>query len=78
MDACWGTEPITVGGNLGSLIIIRRDALEGKLFSYPLPQLGPFPLEDFVVMRPEVLMLHQSLKPSRYKDYLQWDSMRRY
>ena len=65
-----------VGGNLVYLRIIRRDALEGKLFSHPLPQLGPFPLEYLVGVKLDVLVLQHSLKPGRYKDYLQWDSTR--
>ena len=61
-----------------SLIRMRRDDLECELFSYTLPRLGPFPLEDLVGMRPAVMVLHRSLQPGRYKDYLQWDSTRIY
>ena len=71
METCGVTEPSTVGGNLISLIITRKDASEGKLFSHPLPQLGPFPMEDLVGIKPAVLVLHQSLKPGRYMEYLQ-------
>ena len=71
LDACWGTEPSTVGGNFGSLRRMRSDALEGKLFSYPLSQFGLFPLDDSVVMIQELLVLQQFLKQGRYKDYLQ-------
>ena len=35
MDALWGKEPSTVGGNLGLLRRIRIDALEGKFFRNP-------------------------------------------
>ena len=63
MDAYWGIEPSTVGGKLGLLRRIRRDELEGKLFLYLLPQLGPFPLKDLVGMRRVVLELQKSLKP---------------
>ena len=45
MYAFWGKEPITVGGNLLPLRRIIIYVLEGKLFLYALPQLGPFPLE---------------------------------
>ena len=77
MDALWGKEPSTVGGNLGLLRRIRIDALEGKFFRNPA-SVPPFPLEDLVGMRPAVMVLHRSLQPGRYKDYLQWDSTRIY
>ena len=71
-------EPITLGVNLGSLIIMRRSSLYGKFFSRPLPQLGPFLLEYLVGMKPFLIVLHQSLKTGRYKDYLQWNITRSY
>ena len=69
-DAFWGTEPSTVGGDLVSLIIIRIDILEGRLVSHPMSQLSPFPLGDLVRMKPSFIVLHLSLKPVRYKDYM--------
>ena len=78
MDECWGKELSTGGGELVSLRIMRIDALEGELFLYPLTQLEPFPLEDSVVTRPEVLVPQQSLKPGIYQDYLQWYKTRSY
>ena len=78
LDTCWGIEPSTVGGDLLYLIIIRIYSLEGKLFSYPLPQLGPFPLEYLVDIMTAIMVLQLLIKPVRKKDYLQWNSMRSY
>ena len=78
LDAWWGDEPSTVEVNLVYLRGTRRDALEGKLFLYPLPQLGPLTLEYLVGMRPEFLVLQQFPKQGRWKDYLKWDITRSY
>ena len=35
-------------------------------------------MEDLVGTKPAVILLQQSLKPGRYKDYMKWDRMRSY
>ena len=59
MYACWGKEPITVGGDLGYFRRMRRYALEVKMFLYPLFQLGSLSLEYYVGMIPEVIVLYK-------------------
>ena len=67
-----------MGGDLVSLRRMLIDALEVKLFSYPLPHMGPFSLKDLVEMITAVMVLHKSLKPGRYKHCIQWDIIRSY
>ena len=62
MDVCLGLQPRTVGYNFEYLIILRRNTLEGNIFSHPLPQMGPLMMEDLVGMNPIVLVLQKSLK----------------
>ena len=66
------------GGGIGFFDKNEKIRFRRKLFSHPLLQLGPFTLENLVVMKPAVLVLQQSLKPGRYKDYLQWDNTKSY
>ena len=77
LDAFWSRATHTVQGNKSTLkrlfeIGSIKLGLEGFL-----PRMGPYPLEDDWGMKQAIAMLTRSLDKGRYKDYLQFDSVRK-
>ena len=76
LDAFWAREPGTVAAT-------RREGVKiGKLgnlmgLSMLFPAMGPFPLEDTMGMGIAVCMLQRSLEKGRYRDTLQFETVRK-
>lgn len=79
IDACWARASSTVKANLRRSVKDYNETrgaygLRGEEF---LPQLGCPHLEDRVGMVVAVQTLNASLRPGKYADHLQYDSVRR-
>lgn len=77
LDAVWGREPNTVGGNLRAVKQMIR--LWEKVGMPPqFPPLGPFPVKDSLGMGVAIAMLLKSLEPGRYHNtYQQFETIRK-
>ena len=76
LDAFWAREPGTVNSTrLDGMKIVR---LEKELnLQSTFPSMGPFPVKDVLGMGIVVCMLRRSLEKGRYKDTLQYETMRK-
>ena len=76
LDAFWAREP-------GTVVATRREVVKiGKLgnligLTKLFPAMGPFPLEDIIGMGIAVCMLQRSLEKGRYRDTLQFETVRK-
>ena len=76
LDAFWAREPGTVNSTrLDGIKIVR---LEKDLnLQSTFPSMGPFPVKDVLGMGIAVCMLRRSLEKGRYKDTLQYETVRK-
>lgn len=76
LDAIWSRESNTVLGNLrlaGRAVELARSLG----IADPFPSMGPFPLEDTLGMKEAAIMLMRSLDAGKYKDTVQFQTMRK-
>ena len=78
LDGFWGRASGTVQGNLGQLRGFHEIACEDFGLVEALPEMGPFPLMDTFGMGSALVMLRRSLKPGKYADHIQYDTLRKY
>ena len=76
-DAFWSRDTSTVTGNFGRLQKDCCDALSDLSIKHPVPVLGRNKLMDRVGMTCALITLNASLRPGKYMDHLQWDSMQK-
>ena len=76
LDAMWARETSTVTSNKREAVQISKNA---KYYQFPSTTklMGPFPLEDRCGMRAAVCVLHRSLDPGRYAEFVQFDTFRK-
>jgi hypothetical protein len=77
LDAFWGRETNTVLANRRNLDQLLRLWYTATLREPCLPSVGPFPTVDVFGVTVAVAMLVKSLEPGRYKDYSQFETMRK-
>ena len=75
LDAFWAREPGTVGSTRREGVKIRKLGDSMGLINL-FPATGPFPLEDTMGMGIVVCMLQRSLDKGRYRDNLQFETVR--
>eukprot|EP00956_Cyclotella_meneghiniana_P007531 scaffold10178_cov23-Cyclotella_meneghiniana.AAC.3 len=76
LDACWSRAESTVRSNLSRIVLDTQSAeFSFDLFDY-LPKLGSPRVEDRVGMAVAIVTLNASLRPGKYTQHLQYDSMR--
>lgn len=77
LDACWSRATRTVRANLNRVVADTRSAeFSLELYDY-LPHLGWPEIEDRVGMAIALVTLNASLRPGKYANHLQYDSMRK-
>ena len=76
LDTFLGRDPDTIRSNLNILRSIYIYSKNHHIFANPLPHMGNFPLDYVVGMKPEVLGFQQYSNLGKYKNCLQWGSMR--
>ena len=69
---------VKVTSNMKVLKKMHRDVRSAGIFYRSLPPLVPTPLWDYVIMKADVVKMHKSLNPVRYRYYFQWDSIQNY
>jgi len=77
LDSLWGRETTTVAANRRNLNQLIRLWSDNIGVDPQLPPLGPFPSQDVFGVTAAVAMLAKSLEPGRYKNYTQFESMRK-
>jgi len=77
LDSLWGRETTTVAANrrnLNQLIRLWSDQIGVEPL---LPPLGPFPDQDVFGVTAAVAMLAKSVEPGRYRNYTQFETLRK-
>ena len=79
LDACWGRATSTVTANLSRVRKDHKDMVQGTPLTGDefLPHLGNPKLEDRVGMRVAVQVLRASLRPGKYAEFIQFDTIRK-
>ena len=76
LDAMWCRESNTVSGNLR--LATRAVEIANALgIGDPFPSMGPFPVDDTLGMKEAAIMLMRSLDAGKYKDTVQFQTMRK-
>ena len=76
LDAMWSREPSTVAGNL-RLAIRAVEIAKSLGIDDPFPSMGPFPIEDTLGMKEATILLMRSLDVGKYKETVQFETMRK-
>jgi hypothetical protein len=76
LDAMWSRETGTLVGNFKRMKLDLKKALPALSIGGLFPPMGNPELLDRVGMRMAIITLHSSLRPGKYADTLQWDTMR--
>jgi hypothetical protein len=77
LDAFWSREPSTVSHNLGKINRALQIAHELGMSNPPLPNLGPWKLEDEFGVEAAVIMVKHSMDPGVTESTVQFDTVRK-
>ena len=77
LDVMWSREPDTVKANWNRMNKDVKDAMETLSLGHIFPRMGDSDLEDKCGMVFALIMLRASLRPGKYADHLQFDSVRK-
>jgi hypothetical protein len=77
LDAFWSREPTTVAQNLGKVNRALQIAHEVGMSNPPMPNLGPWKLEDEFGAGAAAIMARYSMDPGMTEDTVQFETCAR-